>query len=158
MVGAVAEQGLDQTDLEILELLAENARRTLGDLAIRVNMSASAVKRRIDRLEKIRVITGYTVTVDYSKAGRPIQAFTEVRYIGATDLEEIKATAAEMPEVQSVYATAGEPDALVRLRVSDIDRLGEAIERLRSSGRVIGTKTLVVLDTWSRHREVANSA
>jgi len=40
---------LDGTDHEILELLAENARRTMGDMAGRVALSPSAVKRRVDR-------------------------------------------------------------------------------------------------------------
>ena len=55
-----------------------------------------------------------------------------------------------MPEVVAVFTTAGDPDALVWLRVSDMDQLGHAIDRLRRSGRVTGTKTLIVLDTWTR--------
>ena len=147
---------LDGTDHEILELLAENARRTMGDMAGRVALSPSAVKRRVDRLERLGVITGYTVVVDHAKAGRPIQAFTEVRFSGTADLEEIQHTAAQMPEVLSVFTTAGDPDALVWLQVPDVEQLGHAIERLRRSGRVTGTKTLIVLDTWTRHRETGD--
>jgi hypothetical protein len=36
--------------------------------------------------------------------------------------------------------------------VPDVVRLGQVIEQLRRRGRVTGTKTLIVLDTWSRHR------
>jgi len=36
--------------------------------------------------------------------------------------------------------------------VPDVERLGQVIEQLRRRGRVTGTKTLIVLDTWSRHR------
>ena len=72
---------LDRTDHEILALLEENARRTMGDIAERVALSTSAVKRRIDRLEGAGVITGYTVVLDHAKVGRPIQAFTEVRFV-----------------------------------------------------------------------------
>jgi DNA-binding Lrp family transcriptional regulator len=152
----VTDHDLDGTDHEILELLAENARRTMGDMAGRVALSPSAVKRRVDRLERLGVITGYTVVVDHAKAGRPIQAFTEVRFSGTADLEEIQHTAAQMPEVLSVFTTAGDPDALVWLQVPDVEQLGHAIERLRRSGRVTGTKTLIVLDTWTRHRETGD--
>jgi Lrp/AsnC family leucine-responsive transcriptional regulator len=143
---------LDSTDHQILSLLSENARRTMADIGEKVSLSASAVTRRIERLERSGVIAGYTVVIDHRKAGRPIQAFTEVRYAGTADLKEIKETAVQLPEVQAVFTTAGDPDALVWLQVPDVERLGQVIEQLRRRGRVTGTKTLIVLDTWSRHR------
>ena len=143
---------LDPTDHKILELLSQNARRTMADIGEKVSLSASAVTRRIERLERSGVIAGYTVVIDHRKAGRPIQAFTEVRFAGTADLQEIKETAAQLPEVQAVFTTAGDPDALVWLQVPDVERLGGGIEQLRRRGRVTGTKTLIVLDTWSRHR------
>jgi Lrp/AsnC family leucine-responsive transcriptional regulator len=143
---------LDQTDHKILELLSQNARRTMADIGEKVALSASAVTRRIERLERSGVIAGYTVVVDHRRAGRPIQAFTEVRFAGTADLKEIKETAIQLPEVQAVFTTAGDPDALVWLQVPDVERLGQVIEQLRRRGRVTGTKTLIVLDTWSRHR------
>lgn len=153
-VGRVAERELDIIDHQILELLSRNARRTMADIAERVSLSPSAVTRRIDRLERDGVISGYTVVIDHAKAGRPLQAFTEVRFSGTADLEEIRATASTLPEVQAVFATAGDPDALVWLRVPDVERLGHVIEQLRRSGRVTGTKTLIVVDTWTRRLEV----
>ena len=143
---------LDQTDHKIIELLSQNARRTMADIGEKVSLSASAVTRRIERLERSGVIAGYTVVVDHRKAGRPIQAFTEVRFAGTADLKEIKETAIQLPEVQAVFTTAGDPDALVWLQVPDVRHLGQVIEQLRHSGRVTGTKALIVLDTWTRHR------
>ena len=99
----MSDRELDHIDHQILELLAENARRTMSDIGERVSLSSSAVTRRIERLERSRVIAGYTVVVDHSKAGRPIQAFTEVRYAGTADLKEIKETATQLPEVQAVF-------------------------------------------------------
>jgi len=148
----MSDTELDVIDHQIIELLSENARRTMADIGEHVSLSASAVTRRIERLERTGVIAGYTVVVDHRKAGRPIQAFTEVRFAGTSDLQEIKDTAAEHPEVQAVFTTAGDPDALVWLQVPDVVRLGQVIEQLRRRGRVTGTKTLIVLDTWSRHR------
>jgi DNA-binding Lrp family transcriptional regulator len=150
----MAERELDIIDHQILDLLSRNARRTMGDIAERVSLSPSAVTRRIDRLERDGVISGYTVVVDHAKAGRPLQAFTEVRFSGTADLDEIRAAASTLPEVQAVFATAGDPDALVWLRVPDVERLGHVIEQLRRSGRVTGTKTLIVVDTWTRHLEL----
>ncbi|HEY2719844.1 MAG TPA: Lrp/AsnC family transcriptional regulator [Solirubrobacteraceae bacterium] len=139
--------GLDETDLEIIELLRQDARRTLADVAERVSLSAPAVKRRVDRLERERVITGYTVQVDHALLGRPLQAFTELRFAGNLPVDQIAGIAAGIPEVQTIFTTAGDPDALAWIRVRDVEDLKRVIDLLRRSGRVTGTKTLMVLGT-----------
>ena len=57
--------------------------------------------------------------------------------------------------MQAVFTTAGDPDALVWIRVPDVKRLGQVIEQLRRSGRVTGTKTLIVLGTWTCQRSLS---
>ncbi|HXA32541.1 MAG TPA: Lrp/AsnC ligand binding domain-containing protein, partial [Acidimicrobiales bacterium] len=74
---------------------------------------------------------------------------------GTADMGEIRSAAIRLPEVQAVFTTAGDPDALVWIRVPDVKRLGQVIEQLRRSGRVTGTKTLIVLGTWTRHRALS---
>ncbi|MDW6065105.1 Lrp/AsnC ligand binding domain-containing protein [Streptomyces sp. FXJ1.4098] len=55
-----------------------------------------------------------------------------------------------MPEVQAVFTIAGDPDALVHVRVRDIEHLQQVIDGLRRAGQVTGTKTLMVLGSWTR--------
>jgi len=144
---------LDDIDRRILELLREDARRTLSDIAGRVNLSVAPVKRRIDRLEAQGVIAGYTVVVDHARIGPTLEAFTELRFAGDTDVDHIMATVTGLPEVREVFAIAGDPDALVRVRVDDVDHLQQVINKLRRSGSVTGTKTLMVLGSWTRTTE-----
>ncbi len=146
----MVEIQLDGTDHEILALLAEDARRTIADIAGRVSLSSAATKRRIDRLQRLGVILGYTTVVDYSRLGWPVEAFTELRFAGRTQVEDIEATAAAAQEIQAVYMIAGDPDALVHIRAQDIDHLKDVIDRLRHSGKVTGTKTLMVLSTSAK--------
>lgn len=136
---------LDQTDLEIVQLLREDARRTFADVGERVSLSAPAVKRRVDRLERDGVIVGYTALVDHALLGRPLQAFTELRFAGNLPVDQIAGIADGIPEVQTIFTTAGDPDALAWIRVRDVDDLKRVIDLLRRSGRVTGTKTLMVL-------------
>jgi Lrp/AsnC family leucine-responsive transcriptional regulator len=140
---------IDATDLEIIELLRADARRTLADVAECVSLSAPAVKRRVDRLERDGVIKGYTVLVDHALLGRPLQAFTELRFAGNLPVDQIAHIAEGIPEVQTIFTTAGDPDALAWIRVRDVDDLKRVIDLLRRSGRVTGTKTLMVLGSSS---------
>ncbi|MGO4417921.1 AsnC family transcriptional regulator, partial [Streptomyces sp. MCAF7] len=52
---------LDDTDRAILDLLRENARRPLREIATVVGLTVAPVQRRIARLEKLGVIERYTV-------------------------------------------------------------------------------------------------
>lgn len=141
---------LDGTDHEIITLLTGDARRTIADIAGRVSLSSAATKRRIDRLQRLGVILGYTAVVDYERLGWPLEAFTELRFAGTTQVEDIEATAAAAREIQAVYMIAGDPDALVHIRAQDVNHLKDVIDRLRHSGKVTGTKTLMVLSTSAR--------
>ena len=141
---------LDEIDERIIALLREDARRTITDIAARVNLSSAPVKRRIDRLEHLGVITGYTVAVDHAVIGPTIEAFTELRLAGNADIDEILGQVEQIPEIHEVFTMAGDPDALLRIRVTDVEHLKAVVNRLRRTGRVTGTKTLMVLDRWSR--------
>jgi Lrp/AsnC family transcriptional regulator, leucine-responsive regulatory protein len=138
---------LDAVDRKMIDLLVEDGRRTLADMASNIGLSAPATKRRLERLESTGVITGYTAKVDHTKLGQTIEAFTELRFAGRTKVGDIASITDGLPEVMAFYTTAGDPDAIAHLRVKDVGELTRVIDLLRRSGRVTGTKTLMVLDT-----------
>jgi Lrp/AsnC family transcriptional regulator, leucine-responsive regulatory protein len=81
-----------------------------------------------------------------------------VRFTGSTHVDAITGTATGIPEVEAVFTIAGDPDALVWLRVRDVAHLQQVIDQLRRSGRVTGTKTLMVMGAWLRHQAVRERA
>jgi DNA-binding Lrp family transcriptional regulator len=109
------------------------------------------VRRRIARLEETGVITGYTITTDQAKLGSGLEAVTELRFTGDTDIQDMVDFASTQPEVEEVLTIAGDVDAIVRLHVDNVDHLQRVVNRLRRKGvGVIGTKTLIVIATWRR--------
>jgi Lrp/AsnC family transcriptional regulator, leucine-responsive regulatory protein len=146
----VTQPDIDDIDRQIVDLLRRDARRTIADIASHVNLSAAPVTRRIDRLERLGVISGYTVVLNHAKLGAPIDAFIELRITGNSGVEAITAAVLEIPAVREVFTVAGDPDALVRIRLENVAHLKDVVNALRHSGRVTGTKTLMVLDHWSR--------
>lgn len=142
---------IDRIDERLLAMLTEDGRRTFSDMAAEVGLSVGAVKRRIDRLRADGVITGFTVRIDQTKLGWGVEAFTELRFGGRARVADIIGTARGLAEVQAVYTIAGDPDALVHLRVRDMHHLQDVIDGLRRTGQVTGTKTLMVLGHWIRN-------
>jgi DNA-binding Lrp family transcriptional regulator len=69
---------LDELDRKILDHLERDGRATLADVGAAVGLSASAVKRRVDRLESAGVIVGYAAIVDPAAVGDRLEAFVEL--------------------------------------------------------------------------------
>ena len=69
---------MDATDRKIVTLLREDARRSFKDIGKHVHLSAPAVKRRVDRLEKEGVLRGYTAAVDLAAFGWHTEAFVDL--------------------------------------------------------------------------------
>jgi len=59
----------DQKDLELLDLLKEDARISLLDIAKKLQMTAAGVKYKLRNLEKNNVIVAYKLLLDYRKLG-----------------------------------------------------------------------------------------
>jgi len=114
---------LDETDLEILSLLAENARRPFSEIGDRVGLSGPAVSDRVTRLGESGVIRGFTVDVDRTKlrAGVPVLVDVELP-ISSESIDGDDALAAardrvrEADAVEHVFVTA-EGDLRVYARV-----------------------------------------
>lgn len=139
----------DAVDRQILDLLRGNARLPVSEIARAVNLSPAPVSRRIERLEATGVIRGYTALIDEQKSGG-LEAFTEIRLTGSTETGELATMVRDVPEVAEFFTIAGDPDALLRIRVDDADHLQRVVNALRRTGKVAGTKTLIVMYGWNR--------
>lgn len=98
-------RSLDQTDIQILGLLAQNARRPYTEVADEVGLSGPAVSERIKRLEEAGIINRFTVDVNRSqlRAGVPIFVQLETP-AGQTDA--IRDQVRESDGVEHVFITA----------------------------------------------------
>jgi DNA-binding Lrp family transcriptional regulator len=138
---------MDDVDRKIVALLQENARRSFQDIGGHVNLSAPAVKRRVDRLEEDGVITGYSASVDPEKFGWHTHAFVGLYCEGRMAAGEILDAVNGHPEVVGAYTVAGEASAILHVRAQDTKHLEEALERMRDVKGVLRTQTQVVLST-----------
>ena len=138
---------IDDVDRRIVALLRESARRSFKDIGERVNLSAPAVKRRVDRLEREGVILGYTAVVDNHAFGWHAEAFVDLFCEGRMPGESIKRAVEGEPGVVSAHTVAGEASALLHVMAEDTKDLELALERIRSTDGISRTVTEVVLST-----------
>lgn len=118
---------IDDLDLALLRELALDARRSRRALARAVGMSPPAVADRLTRLERIGVIRGYRVEVDWPRLGYPVLVYLSVTAGPGSDQSQIMHAIRVLPEVQDMSVVTGSFDLLVRLRVRDHTHLRELL-------------------------------
>lgn len=69
----MTKKALDMIDEKIVELLQENARIAIKEIAAQVFLSSPAVTARIERLESKGIIKGYHAAVDSVNLGYKIK-------------------------------------------------------------------------------------
>jgi len=141
---------MDALDYKILDLLKLNSRTGYGDIGQVIGLSASAVKRRIDRLVLDGVIRGFTVVVDPAAHGPSTEAYVELHCRGTVAPEELKRLLATVPEVVEAGTVSGSADAIVHLRAKDIPSLEIALEKVRLAPNVDHTRSSIVLSRLIR--------
>lgn len=136
---------MDNLDRGILDLLRQNARAGYGDIGSVIGLSASAVKRRVDRLVADGVIRGFTIQVDPTVDGMGTEAYVELFCRGTVAPEELFRLLSGVPEVVDASTVSGSADAMVHIRARDIAGLEAALEKVRLAPNVDHTRSAIVL-------------
>ena len=125
---------LDPVNLRLLDELSRNPRITMSELARRLGMSSPAVTERVQRLEAGGIITGYRVDLDPRALGWPVAAFVRIRP-GPGQLTRIAELAQRTPEVVECHRITGEDCFLMKVYVTEIDKLEDVLDRFLMYGQ-----------------------
>lgn len=120
---------LDHTDVRLLTALQQDAQQTSEKLGEMLNLSASQIGRRRQRLEAKGYIAGYQARLRPERMGLSVQAFVSVQM--ATHAPDKVATFTRIleatREVVSVWTLTGEADYLLRIYCADLTALNALI-------------------------------
>jgi Lrp/AsnC family transcriptional regulator for asnA, asnC and gidA len=105
---------LDETDMKILELLEEDARRSFTEIAQRLNVSESAIRKRVSALLGKGVIKKFTVRVDHTKLGLNTVAIVGID-VDSTKMLEIAQRLCDIREIKCVATSSG--DHMIMLEI-----------------------------------------
>ncbi len=142
---------IDEKDLRIIDMLRENARIPVTEIASRLDVSESTIRKRIRGLEKNGVITQYTVVVDPSKLG-----YNSVSMVGidveSTHLLDVAMRMTEFPEVKFVATSTGDHMIITEIWTNDSKELGRFItENIEKQEGVKRVSPTIILENWKVH-------
>ena len=114
---------LDAIDIELLQLIQEDAEIPHLELAERVNLSPSPCSRRLRNLKESGVIERTVSLVNRDLLGLKVHVFVQVSMVrqDKANLELFEETVSRWPEVKSCYLMTGDYDFLLQLDLLDLD-------------------------------------
>ncbi len=145
---------MDKFDQSILQLLAQNARTTVSELATQVHLSRSAVSERIKKLEQQGIIRGYQLVLGplgRADAETPqpaaISAYLEIQHTAAS-CQQLVPVLLQIPEILSCRGISGEVDLMLYLEAGSMARLHQIREQIDAMPEVQRVRTHMVLSEW----------
>ena len=142
---------LDDKDYTILGLLQEDGSRTDAELARRVDLSTSGLKKRRLRLERQGIIERKVTLVDRNAIGLALQCFVQVSLVHHRhDADrEFKKVIQNLDEVMECHFLTGQQDYLLKVVVRDYQDLERLLKDLTCSS-VDRLLTSIVLNEVKR--------
>ena len=137
---------LDKTDERILKNLMVDARLSARQLALKLGISTVTVLSRIKKLEREKIIKGYTALIDHEKLGYNLTAIIEI--IAKKDkIIDMEVEISKIENVCGVYDITGNTDTLVIAKFKSRNELSDFVKGLASIQNIENTITHVVLNT-----------
>lgn len=142
------QTALDATDREILAVLQVDGRVSNTELAQRVSLTPAPCLRRVQRMERAGVITGYRAIVDPKSAGQGFEVIVSVDIAvnDGTTIEDFEAAALQLPQVVEIRRMFGQPDYYLRVLVADHEEYEaltlNKLTRLPALSRLVSHQTM----------------
>ena len=149
---------MDRIDRKILNFLQTDAAQTNSKLAERVALSPSSCLRRVQRLKADGIIDRIVAILNPAKAGRGLKAIVtvELREHGEQKLREFLNAAIDVEAVTQAYAVTGDIDALLHMRLKDMEEFDALCDRLfRGDTNVVRFHSLIVIRTAKEETAIA---
>lgn len=126
---------IDAINWRILEMLQQNARVALKDLAQEVGLASPSVSERIQKMEDFGVIEGYRTQINLDKLGYSLGVYItiKIRFGQTQRFEEFVRT---VPEISECHKLTGRDCMLLRGVVRDPKHLEDLNIRLAVYGEL----------------------
>lgn len=140
---------LDRIDRRILDLLQQNGRLSMTDLADAVGLTVTPCIERVRRLERDGIIMGYYARVSPAALDAGLLVFVEISMAGKSErtFEEFRREVLCVPQVLECHLVSGDFDYMVKARIKEIGQyrnlLGNILLRLPG---VTQTRSCVVME------------
>ena len=137
---------IDEKDSKILELLKKNAEVSNAEIGEKIGLTEGAVRKRIANLKQDGIIKKYTIEIN--EEAEAVGALVFVHGESGIVTEKIVGEIKKIGEVKTIFELTGDNDICAILSTNSMEKLNDAIDKIRNISGVADTKTQIVLKKW----------
>lgn len=138
---------IDNTDLKILEILMQDAKRPFTEVAKKVNVSQGTVHVRMNKMEEAGILGKTTLRINYAKLGFDITAFIGIYLEKSALYESVLAKLKGIPEITSIHYTTGNYSMFLKIHCRDTNHLKEVLhDKMQQVDGIERTETMISLE------------
>ena len=149
----MAKFKLDDVDHQILDILIQNTRVPFTDIAKKLLISAGTVHVRVKKMEEAGIITGSSLTLDYTKLGYSFIAYVGVFLHNTSQTQFVLERIHEIPYVTVAHITTGKFNIFCKLRARDTLHAKDVSFKLDDIEGVMRTETMISLEESSNDKK-----
>lgn len=131
----------DEIDLKLISLLQKNSRLSFADLAKLINLSPSATRGRVQKMEDNGIIKNYNIQLDYKLLGYDVEAFIMIKVFHGK-LKPFLNVIKDFTEVKEAHRITGNLNVHLKIIVKNQLHLQKIIDQLIYYG---DTNTFLIL-------------
>ena len=138
---------MDIIDVKILEVLQANSRVSISELSKKVNLSLSAVRERLKKLESSNVIEKYTVILNSQALDKELSVIMNISLENPHQTSEFLNFVRTEDEILECHYVTGEYDYVLKITTRNTATLEHLMNRIKGISGIKRTQTNVVLSS-----------
>jgi Lrp/AsnC family leucine-responsive transcriptional regulator len=118
---------MDAIDKKLLELLQTDTKKTTAALAVKLNLSVTAVYERIKKLEREGIIDKYVALLNRNKINKGFVVFCHLKLLQHTKefINQFEKEVVKLDEVLECFHVSGDYDYILKICVKDMEEYRE---------------------------------
>ncbi|MBS3114947.1 Lrp/AsnC family transcriptional regulator [Candidatus Woesearchaeota archaeon] len=141
---------IDSKDSQIIELLKQDSRLPIREIAKQTKIRPSTVHQRIQKLIEGKIIEKFTIKLNNKAVGENFIVFMLVK---GTTTEYIDNKILNNKHVKEIFGVTGEYDLLIKLKFKDVEEFHEFVLNFRKNKKEIQS-TLTMVATANLKEEI----
>jgi Lrp/AsnC family transcriptional regulator for asnA, asnC and gidA len=135
---------VDERNFKIISMLMKNARIPKTKIAEELEVTETAVRKRISKLEKDGIILGYKAVINYRTAG--LSASLTGVDVEPDKLWEVINRLKDLDEIKSMFLTTGDHMIMLEIVAESVEELSKIHEKISELEGVKRICPAVILD------------
>jgi Lrp/AsnC family transcriptional regulator for asnA, asnC and gidA len=138
---------IDNTDLKILEILTQDAKKPYTEVAKKVYVSQGTIHVRMNKMEEAGIVERTTLRINYSKLGYDITAFIGIYLQKSALYDKVLNELKKIQEITNIHYTTGNYSMFVKIHCRDTNHLKEVLhDKMQQVEGIERTETMISLE------------